>query len=112
MTGFDRHPDGSYYAVIFTAKRTSGENKEYSEMADAMAKLSEKQPGYLGIESARGEDGVGITVSYWRDEASIKAWKAVAEHLIAQKSGREKWYQWYNLRVAKVERGYSFSKED
>ncbi len=110
--GFDSHPQGPYYAVIFTAKRTSGEDKEYGEMDEAMAKLSEKQPGYLGIESVRSEDGVGITVSYWQDEASIKAWKAVAEHLIAQKSGREKWYEWYNIRIAKVERGYSFSKED
>ena len=110
MTGFDRHPDGPYYAVIFTTKRTGGGNREYGEMAEAMARLSEKQPGYLGIESVRGEDGLGITVSYWRDQASIKAWKALAEHLIAQKSGRERWYQWYNLRIAKVERGYSFKK--
>ena len=112
MTGFDRHPDGPYYAVIFTTKRTGGGDREYGEMAEAMARLSEKQPGYLGIESVRGEDGLGITVSYWRDEASIKAWKALAEHLIAQKSGRERWYQWYNLRIAKVERGYSFHRED
>ncbi|MCH8082315.1 MAG: antibiotic biosynthesis monooxygenase [Proteobacteria bacterium] len=110
MTGFDRHPDGPYYAVIFTTKRTGGGDREYGEMAEAMARLSEKQPGYLGIESVRGEDGLGITVSYWRDQASIKAWKALAEHLIAQKSGRERWYQWYNLRIAKVERGYSFKK--
>ena len=110
MTGFDRHPGGPYYAVIFTTKRTGGGDREYGEMAEAMARLSEKQPGYLGIESVRGEDGLGITVSYWRDQASIKAWKALAEHLIAQKSGRERWYQWYNLRIAKVERGYSFKK--
>ena len=110
MTGFDRHPDSPYYAVIFTTKRTGGGDREYGEMAEAMARLSEKQPGYLGIESVRGEDGLGITVSYWRDQASIKAWKALAEHLIAQKSGRERWYQWYNLRIAKVERGYSFKK--
>ena len=112
MTGFDRHPDGTYYAVIFTTKRTGGGDREYGEMAEAMARPSEKQPGYLGIESVRGEDGLGITVSYWRDEASIKAWKALAEHLIAQKSGRARWYQWYNLRIAKVERGYSFHRED
>ena len=89
MTGFDRHPDGPYYAVIFTTKRTGGGDREYGEMAEAMARLSEKQPGYLGIESVRGEDGLGITVSYWRDQASIKAWKALAEHLIARKSAPE-----------------------
>ncbi len=112
MTGFDRHPDSPYYAVIFTTKRTGGGDREYGEMAEAMARLSEKQPGYLGIESVRGEDGVVITVAYWRYDASIKAWKAVAEHLIAQKNGRGRWYQWYNLRIAKVERGYSFERDE
>jgi len=111
MSGFDQHPEGPYFAVIFTSKRTEIEDREYAEMADAMVELAAKQPGYLGIESVRGEDRVGITVSYWKDEASIRDWKAVTEHLIAQRSGRDKWYQWYNLRVVKVERGYSFTKE-
>lgn len=110
MSGFDTHFDEPYYAVIFTAKRTDIEDEQYGAMADAMVELASQQPGYLGIESARGEDGVGITVSYWKDEDAIKAWKAVLKHQAAQKAGQEKWYQWYNLRVAKVERGYSFEK--
>jgi heme-degrading monooxygenase HmoA len=72
-----------------------------------MAELALKQPGNLGAESARGADGLGITVSYWQDEASIKTWKAVASHLAAQKLGKERWYDHYELRVAKVERAYS-----
>ncbi|MBT2130405.1 antibiotic biosynthesis monooxygenase family protein [Aliiroseovarius lamellibrachiae] len=50
---------------------------------------------------------MGITVSYWKDEASIAAWKAQAKHLVAQKMGIEQWYAHYELRVAKVERAYS-----
>ncbi len=76
-------------------------------MADQMVELAKVQPGFLGVESTRDVDGFGITVSYWRDEAAIAAWKSDIDHLSAQKLGQEKWYQHYNLRVAKVERSYS-----
>jgi heme-degrading monooxygenase HmoA len=104
--GFAKAPEPPYYAVIFTSSRTAGDHG-YAAMADAMDELALQQPGNLGAESARGADGLGITVSYWQDEASIKAWKAVASHLAAQKLGRERWYDHYELRVAKVERAYS-----
>ena len=69
--------------------------------------LAAGMDGYLGVESVRDKDGNGITVSYWRDEASIAAWKAQAEHLAAQRLGRERWYAHYEMRVARVERAYS-----
>ena len=56
--------NGQYYAVIFTTLRTEGD-KGYAEAAERMVTLAREQPGFLGIESARGEDGLGITVSYW-----------------------------------------------
>jgi hypothetical protein len=55
-------------------------------------------------KSARNE--VGITVSYWADLESIKAWKAHVEHLAAQKLGREIWYSAFKTRICKVERDY------
>jgi len=73
-------------------------------MAAAMERLAERQPGYLGIESAREE--TGITVSYWADQAAARAWKDVAAHLVAQQRGREIWYRDYRVRVATVERDY------
>jgi heme-degrading monooxygenase HmoA len=69
-----------------------------------MVDLASKQPGFLGVESARNE--VGITVSYWADLESIKAWKAHVEHLAAQKLGREIWYSAFKTRICKVERDY------
>jgi len=72
-----------------------------------MSALAAKQPGYLGHESARSADGFGITVSYWRDQESVSRWKRVAEHHVAQRLGRERWYSHYQLRIAKVERAYS-----
>ncbi len=98
-------PPAPYYAVIFTSVRTEGDHG-YDAMSDRMSELALKRPGFLGVESAR--DGVGITVSYWTDLESIKAWKADVEHLVAQKTGRSEWYARYVTRIARVERDYSF----
>ena len=96
-------PDPPYVAVIFTSLRTHGDNG-YEETARDMQSLAERQDGYLGVESAR--EGLGITVSYWRDEAAARAWKLVASHLAAQRLGRERWYRDYRVRVATVTRDY------
>jgi len=105
MSHFAPLPEPPYFAVIFAALRSDGDHG-YAEMADSMAALAAEQAGYLGVETARGADGFGVTVSYWRDEASLIAWKAVAAHALAQKLGRERWYDHYTLRVARVERHY------
>jgi heme-degrading monooxygenase HmoA len=75
-------------------------------MAERMVELAAQQPGFLGVESARTDGGLGITVSYWASEEAIATWKAQAEHMIAQETGRQVWYADYQLRVAKVEREY------
>jgi heme-degrading monooxygenase HmoA len=96
-------PPPPYVAVIFTSVRTDDDGG-YAGMAAAMERLAREQPGYLGIEAAR--EGVGITVSYWRDEASATAWKQVGAHLVAQRRGREAWYRDYRVRIAHVTRDY------
>src|SRR5471030_1323067 len=100
-------PPPPYFAVIFTSKRTQGDNG-YGEMADAMVCSAAQQPGFLGVEAAREE--LGITVSYWESLESISAWKRDASHLLAQKLGRETWYESYVTRICRVERDYDFSK--
>ena len=98
-------PEPPYYAVIFTSLRTDRDHG-YGAMSDRMVELAAKQPGYLGMESARGADGLGLTVSYWRDEASILAWKRDSEHQQAQRAGQQTWYAGCEVRIAKVERAY------
>lgn len=98
-----------YYAVIFTSRHTFRDEHEYGETAALMDRLAAGMPGYLGVENARDPaSGEGITVSYWRDEASILAWKKHTDHAAARQMGRDKWYAHYALRVAKVEREYDF----
>ena len=104
--GFAKTPEPPYFAVIFTSRRTAGDNG-YEAMAEKMFALALARPGCLGAETARGESGLGITVAYFVDEASIHAWKQDSHHLVAQRLGKERWYTHYELRVAKVERAYS-----
>jgi heme-degrading monooxygenase HmoA len=72
-------------------------------------KLAADQPGFLGVDAARRADGLGVTVSYWRDEESIAAWREHVEHASARAYGREHWYASFALHVAKVERSYGFT---
>ncbi len=98
-------PAPPYFAVIFTSRRAAGDDG-YSAMAERMQELASQQAGFLGVESVRGTDGVGITVSYWSSLESIRAWKAVSEHRAAQELGRSQWYESYRVRVCRVEREY------
>ena len=98
-------PKVPYYAVIFTSTLKE-EDPEYHESADQMLKLAQKQEGFLGFESARGE--LGMTISYWKDLNSIRQWKNHGEHLIVQERGKSEWYSSYMTRIAKVERDYGF----
>ncbi|RMT83853.1 antibiotic biosynthesis monooxygenase [Pseudomonas viridiflava] len=97
-----------YYAVVFTSLRKVDDGLDYGEAAQRMIELARQQPGFFGVESARDESGLGITLSYWADEAAIRAWKAHAEHAEVREQGRACWYQSFTTRVCKVERDYSF----
>ena len=110
VTGVATTPAPPYYAVIFTSKRAADDGRAYAAMSDRMVDLGSRYDGFLGIESVRGADGVGITVSYWRDEAALLAWKRDTEHQKAQRGGREAWYDRYEVRIARVERAYGFDR--
>ncbi len=111
MDPLARTPQPPYYAVVFTAVRTDADAEGYAATAERMVELAAAQPGFLGIESTRGADGVGITVSYWDNPDSIRRWQQHAEHLLAQEKGRAAWYARFRLRVCRVERDYGFEAD-
>lgn len=99
-------PPSGCYAVTFTSTLRSP-HEGYAEMTERMDVLVAKQPGFLGVHSVR--DGlVGVTISYWKDEASIAAWRQQAEHLLAQAQGRSQWYAGYSVVVSRVQRSYTW----
>lgn len=97
-------------AVIFTSRRTVADDAGYAEAAEAMAALAAAQPGYRGVESVRDADRVGITVSYWADAASAKAWRDHPDHVRIRNAGRDRWYESYEVVVAEVTRDYCWRK--
>lgn len=105
------YPREGQVAVIFVSQRTDEDAEGYSEAAEAMGALAALQPGYAGVESVRDSGGLGITVSYWTDDASARAWRDNPDHARIRDQGRARWYDWYVLEVTRVERGYRWSRQ-
>lgn len=103
---FASPPEPPYWLVVFSSQRRDDHDPTYATTAGRMVELAERVPGFLGIESARGADGFGITVSYWDSEAAIAAWRGDLEHRAAQHEGRTRWYDRYRIHVARVERAH------
>jgi len=102
-------PKPYHYAVIFTS-RLSKNRDGYDEMAEKMINLAKEQNGFLGVESARNEDGFGITVSYWKSLDAIREWKEDQEHKNAQELGKSRWYEQYQVKICRVENEYGQNK--
>ena len=99
-------------AVIFVSERLPDDEAGYAAAAETMAAMAATQPGYRGVDAVRGEDRIGITVSYWADDASAVAWRQHPEHAVIREAGRGRWYRWYALHVATVGRSYSWSRDE
>ena len=97
-------------AVIFVSIRNDADAAGYGEAAMAMDALAAAQPGYRGVDSAREAGGMGITVSYWADDAAAIAWRDDPDHRAIRERGRALWYDRYRVTVARVERDYDWAR--
>lgn len=97
-------------SVIFVEQRTGLDADGYARAATMMNELATQQVGYVGMDTVRGSDGIGITISYWTDEASAQAWRDHPEHAAIRDAGRDRWYSDYSLHVAQVTRSYDWKK--
>ncbi len=98
--------------MIFASQRIDNADADYQVASAAMETLAKEQPGYTGMVSARGDDGFGITVSYWRDEASAVRWRDHSEHTAIRERGRGVWYDSYTVDVADISRNYAWNRHD
>lgn len=98
-------------AVIFTAKRNTNDDAGYAKAAEAMVKLARQQKGFVDIESVRGPDGHGITISYWQSEEDAAAWRDEKTHAMIRDKGRAIWYDAYSLQITKIERSYDWKRD-
>jgi heme-degrading monooxygenase HmoA len=98
-------------AVIFESRPKPGRTQDYLDTAAALRPLLEGIDGFLSIERFESltEPGKILSLSFWRDEQSVEAWRRVGAHRAAQKRGREEVFGDYRLRVAAVLRDYGLS---
>jgi uncharacterized protein (DUF952 family)/heme-degrading monooxygenase HmoA len=105
--------DDRYTAVIFSSRRrqdASAADDGYAEMAVRMEELARQQQGFRDILTVRGADGVGVTIATFDTEQDAVAWKQHPEHVAAQRLGRERFYEWYDLQVTEVTRAYGWQR--
>ncbi len=103
-------PPEDAIAVIFLSGRNATDNLGYRAAARAMEAAAARRDGYLGIDSVRDADGVGVTISWWRDEPAALAWRDDPAHARIRDQGRALWYDWYRVIVARVGRGYAWTR--
>jgi heme-degrading monooxygenase HmoA len=95
-------------AVIFEVWPATGERQHYLDIAAALRPLLDGIDGFLSIErfESLSEPGKILSLSFWRDEASIIQWRKMEAHRAAQVLGRTEVFTDYRLRVASVLRDY------
>jgi len=77
-------------------------------MATEMLETARGMPGFVDFKSFQAEDGERLSVVWWQDEETMKGWRNHPRHLVAQKAGREQWYERYRIEVAEVKRDAIF----
>lgn len=92
------------YVVIFRATIRNLDS-EYSAVAARMRELALREFGCLEFQAVT-EGKEEVALSYWPDEASIRAWKSHPEHVLAQQLGQQKWYESYTVQIAHIDREY------
>jgi heme-degrading monooxygenase HmoA len=101
-------------AVIFEVWPGDGHRDAYLDIAADLRPELEKVDGFISVErfSSLVEDGKILSLSFWRDEASVKAWREHIDHRAAQAKGRHELFANYRLRVTEVLRDYGPTARD
>ena len=99
-------------AVIFEVWPREGHRQEYLDLAAALRPLLQEIDGFLSIERFESltEPGKILSLSFWRDEEAVAAWRRLEAHRATQARGREIVFADYRLRVAAVLRDYGMSE--
>ena len=101
-------------AVIFEVEPREGRRDDYLRRAAGLRPLLDGIDGFVSIERFESLTAPGkiLSLSFWRDEASVKAWRNTEAHRAAQKAGRNGIFADYRLRIAHVVRDYGLNERD
>ena len=95
--------------VLFRSKLVDAADG-YDAMAAEMEDLARTMPGFVDVKAFKADDGERLTVVWWESEDTLKGWGENVRHRVAQRRGREQWYQYYTLEVAEIVRQNSYEK--
>ena len=100
------------HVVIFEVRPKAGCAQDYFDIAAALKPELEQIDGFISVErfASMTEEGKVVSLSFWRDEEAIKAWRETLHHRQAQKKGRQSIFEDYRLRIAEVVRDYGMSE--
>jgi heme-degrading monooxygenase HmoA len=100
------------HVVIFEVRPKAGRKGDYLDIAASLRPELEKIDGFISVErfASLTDDGKVLSLSFWRDEAAVIAWRRHAEHQAAQGRGRHGVFANYRLRVAAVLRDYGLNE--
>jgi heme-degrading monooxygenase HmoA len=96
--------------VVLFRSRLVPQPDGYAEMAQEMLDTAKSMPGFIDVKAFKAEDGERLTLVWWEDAETLRAWRTHARHLVAQQAGRERWYEYYTLEVAEVIRSKHFTR--
>lgn len=101
-------------AVIFEVEPRSGQADRYFDIAAELRPMLEATDGFLSVERFESltRPGRFLSLSFWRDEDAVRAWRCRTEHRAAQQQGRSAVFAGYRLRVAQVLRDYGLDDRD
>lgn len=99
-------------AVIFEFTPAEGRFPDYKALAEALADDVRKIDGFISVErfESISTKGKFVSLSFWRDEEAVKAWRTLEHHRQAQNAGRNGVFRDYRLRVAHVVRDYGMTE--
>lgn len=102
------------YAVIFEVRPAPGQRETYLQMAARLRAELEAMDGFISIERFQSiaDPDKMLSLSFWRDEASLAQWRQREAHRRAQAAGRQQVFADYRLRVAEVARDYGMDERE
>jgi heme-degrading monooxygenase HmoA len=96
--------------ILFRSKLRPEAGDDYGKMAQAMDAHARTFPGFLDVKAFKADDGERLTLVWWQDEETLRAWATDVKHRAAQNLGRDKWYEYYKIEVAQVIRTNAFDR--
>jgi heme-degrading monooxygenase HmoA len=101
-------------AVIFEVIPAAEGRQRYLDLAAELKPLLERMDGFISVEryQSLSDPGKLLSLSFWRDEQAVLAWRNLEMHRAAQAEGRAGVFAGYRLRVAAVLRDYGLDERE